>query len=347
MRLSPPDARFLRHALIVAGLVALGLILFKLAGVLALGFGAVLVAITLRAVAGPICRFTRLGEKAGVAVGLVLLLVFAVAILWLFGRDLERQLAALSTSLPAAWAKVDARLSQDFLGSRLLDQLSTLDASWLLTRAPGWASGAASSLAAFVIVLFAGVFLALEPNQYVTGALRLMPLRLRPAGLEALQACGIALRQWLIAQFGSMLMMTISIGGMLWMAGVGSPVALGLLAGLGQFVPVIGPFVAAAPAVLLAFSESPEKAGWTVLIYVVVGQIESNLFSPLMLRQTAHLPMAVTLFTVFAFGLLLGPAGVLVATPMAVVIYVLTKKLYVEGFLEQDVSEPRQTDSTR
>ncbi len=346
MPLDSLDARFLRHALIIAGLIAIGLIVLKLADVLALGFGAILVAITLRAVAGPIRTVSGLGERAGVAVALVLLLVLAVAILWFFGRDLEGQLAGLLTSLPAAWAKVEAWLSHEFLGRSMLDQLRTLDASWLLSRAPGWASGAASTVAATVIVLFAGVFLALEPSQYVTGALRLLPVRIRPTGREVLVACGIALRQWLVAQFGSMLMMTVSIGGMLWVAGVGSPLALGLLAGLGQFVPVIGPFVTAVPAVLLAVSDRPEKAGWTILIYVVAGQIESNLFSPFMLRQTAQLPMAVTLLTVFAFGLLLGPAGVLFATPMAVVIYVMVKMLYVEGFLERGVLESRELDST-
>ena len=98
-------------------------------------------------------------------------------------------------------------------------------------------------------------------------------------------------------------------------------------------VGLVGPFVVAAPGVLLALADSPAKAAWTVLIYIGVGQVESNLFSPFMLRQMAKLPMALTLFAVLAFGLLLGPLGVLLATPLAVVAFVLVRTLYIDGVL--------------
>jgi predicted PurR-regulated permease PerM len=147
------------------------------------------------------------------------------------------------------------------------------------------------------------------------------------------EACGAALRQWLIAQLGSMALVGVCAGLLLWLAGIRSPLALGLLAGLGQFVPVVGPFVVAAPGVLLALADGPEKFLWAIAIYVGVGQVESNLFSPLMLRHTAQLPMAMTLFAVLMFGILLGPLGVLFATPLAVVGYVLVKVVYVEGVL--------------
>ncbi|HTI66325.1 MAG TPA: AI-2E family transporter [Caulobacteraceae bacterium] len=336
------DARFVRRVLIVGSLAVLAYVLVAVAQVLLLAFGAVLSAIVLRAVADPIRRRTPLGRTGSLAGAVVVLALLASLSLWLFGSQAGRQLASLSVTVPAAWAELQARLSGSPLGGRILAELRALDGrtGWLLAWAPRLAGGVASAAASLVIVLFAGLFLAARPDNYLQGVLRLAPVAVRPKLEQALEACGAALRQWLVSQMGSMVLVGTCVGGALWLAGVRSPLALGLLAGIGQFVPLVGPFVVAAPGVLLALADGPDKLVWAVLIYVGVGQFESNLFSPLLLRQMAQLPMALTLFAVLAFGILFGPLGVLFATPLAVVIYVLVKTLYVEGLLEGGSKAP-------
>ncbi len=308
---------------------------FALADVLLLAFGAVLVAIILRAVAEPIRKRTPLGRTGSLVAAVALLTLLIGLSLWLFGSQAERQLASLSVTLPAAWADLQIRLAQSALGARLLAELHALDGrtGWLLAWVPRLAGSLMTGVASLVIVLFAGLFLAARPENYVAGVLRLVPKSGRPRAAEVLQACGLSLRQWLVSQLGSMILVGVCAGVALGLVGVRSPLALGLLAGLGQFVPLVGPFVVAAPGVLLALADGPDKGLWAVLIYVGVGQFESNLFSPLMLRQMAQLPMAMTLFGVLAFGILLGPLGVLFATPLAVVIFVLVKMLYIEDVL--------------
>lgn len=69
-------------------------------------------------------------------------------------------------------------------------------------------------------------------------------------------------------------------------------------------------------------------------------QLEANLITPLVLRQLAQLPMAVTLFAVLAMGVLLGPLGVLFATPLSVVAYVMVRMIYVEGVLGETLTPP-------
>lgn len=329
------DAVFVRRALILGVLVALAVVIVKVTDVLLLGFGAVLAAIILRAVAEPIRRRTPLGDTGSLCAAVLLVVAATGLSLWLFGSEAARQFDSLSVSVPAAWADLKVELSRTPIGSRALAEIVALDgrAGSILAWAPRLAGELISAVASLIIVLFAGLFLAFRPSAYLQGVLLLAPRSLRPKVEESLLACGAALRQWLVGQVGSMILVGLSAGAALWIAGVRSPLALGLLAGLGQFVPLIGPFVVAAPGVLLALADSPAKAGWTVLIYIAVGQIESNLFSPFMLRQMAKLPMAMTLFAVLAFGMLLGPLGVLLATPLAVVMYVLVKKLYIEGVL--------------
>jgi predicted PurR-regulated permease PerM len=110
--------------------------------------------------------------------------------------------------------------------------------------------------------------------------------------------------------------------------------------GLAEFVPLIGPIVAAIPAILIALAAGWEMALWTLLLYVAVQQLESNVITPLVQRQAVELPPAVTVFAVVAFGLLFGWVGVLFATPLAVVVFVATKKLWVRDTLGERTELP-------
>jgi predicted PurR-regulated permease PerM len=115
---------------------------------------------------------------------------------------------------------------------------------------------------------------------------------------------------------------------------------LGLLAGLAQFVPVIGPLIAAGPGILLAFSVSPETALWTGVVYLAASQIEANLIFPLIQKRAVSLPPALTLFAIIAMGALFGPLGVLLALPVTIILTVFVIRFYVNRTLGEDVPAP-------
>ncbi|OYZ90202.1 MAG: hypothetical protein B7X99_17800 [Rhizobiales bacterium 17-65-6] len=94
---------------------------------------------------------------------------------------------------------------------------------------------------------------------------------------------------------------------------------------LAEFVPMVGPVAAAVPALLLALNGGVEQAGWTLLLFIVVQQAESNILAPLLQQEMVNVPAAVTLFAVVAFGTVLGPLGVLLATPLTVLIFALMR----------------------
>lgn len=123
--------------------------------------------------------------------------------------------------------------------------------------------------------------------------------------------------------------------------GLPAYLALGLLAGLAEFVPVVGSILAAAPALLLALTEGGiDLALWTLLLYVAVQQLQGNLIAPLVTRRMVSLPPAVTLVAIVAFGLVFGPLGVLFAAPLAVVAFVAVKRLWVREALGEDTDVP-------
>jgi predicted PurR-regulated permease PerM len=177
---------------------------------------------------------------------------------------------------------------------------------------------------------------------YRNGALRLLPPVRRPQVGRALDDAGRALRKWLVAQIIVMIAVGLMSGVGLAMLGVPLALSLGLLAGLLEFIPVVGPIVSAIPGVLLAFAKGPETALYVVILYVVVQQIESNILTPLIQRWAVELPPVIALLSIVACGLLFGVMGVIFATPMAVVIMAMVQHLYVEDTLENGRTGPKR-----
>lgn len=319
----------------VAALLIGGLLIWRLADVLLMAFGAVLVAILLQALARPLVRWAGFRRPLALTVAVAGLIAAVVGAAWLFGQQVVVQVAALSERLPRAWNAIQAPLSASPLGVYVLDDLQRLRHAdgRLVQTASRFLQGSASAAAATVIVLFAGLYLAFHPETYARGALTLIPMRGRQRMAQVMSACGVALDRWLLGQLASMFLVGITVGLGLWWAGVPSPLALGILAGLAQFVPVIGPMAATLPGLVVAAGQGPDALAWTAAIYLGASQFEANIVTPLVLRQMVELPMAVTLFAVLAMGVLLGPLGVLFATPLAVVAYVIVRRLYVEDFL--------------
>jgi predicted PurR-regulated permease PerM len=184
-----------------------------------------------------------------------------------------------------------------------------------------------------LVVVFGGIFLAAQPNFYRIGAIKLVPQAKRALVGEAMIDSERALRLWLRGQLFAMVLVGLLTGFGLWLIGVPSALALGLLAGLLEFIPFAGPVLAAIPGVLLAFVVSPELALWTVALYIGVQQIEGNLLQPIVQQFAVDLPPVVLLFSLLAFGMLFGVIGIIFAAPLTVVSYVLVKRLYVQEAL--------------
>ena len=113
--------------------------------------------------------------------------------------------------------------------------------------------------------------------------------------------------------------------------------ALGFIAGIAEFVPIIGPILAAIPALLIASSQDLQTVLLALAVLVVVQQVESNLIMPLIADRMVSIAPAVGLFAVVAMGVLFGPLGLLLGFPLAIVFDVAVRRLYVRDTLGQPV----------
>lgn len=354
---SPPalDPGFVRRTLFVVAVVLAALVAWRLTHVLLLLFGAVLIAVLLRTLAEPLHRWARLPVRWAVFAALVMVLGVLGLAGWTFGREVSAQVDVLGDRLPAAWETAQARLGQLPWGDRLIERAEQLlpsgadgaepdaEPAPLPQPAPGMfadaramAAAVFTGLAELLLVVVAGIFLALNPRSYRAGVLRLAPTETGRERLGcAFDVSGEGLRRWLIGQLISMGIVGLLVGLGTWAIGLPSPLALGLVAGLLEFVPILGPTLAAVPALLLALAQGPEAVAWTVLLYVAVQQVEGNLIMPLLQKRMVSLPPVLTLFAILSFGALFGAIGVLFATPLAVLGYLLVRTLYLDESLDQ------------
>lgn len=109
---------------------------------------------------------------------------------------------------------------------------------------------------------------------------------------------------------------------------IGLPYALAvaLLAGVFELVPVIGPTLAAIPAVLVALVSDPLKVLWVIAISALIQFLENNLLAPRIMHRTVGVNPIVTLLAIVAFGSFLGFAGLLLAIPITALIQVMLER---------------------
>ncbi len=343
--MSDPAARhpaqepsFLQKAGIVAAMIALTLLLWRLADVVMLVFGATVLAVALRALAGRLQRHLRVPPRLSVPAAVALVAGVLVAAGWAIGAPLAEQLAHLRQQVPTALEALRQWLAGRPLGLRVLEWWNELalgaadGVPWArLVSVAGLTLNALGSLLLMVLV---AIFLAASPEPYQNGMVRLVPVAHRARVRAALQACGDALRRWLLGQALSMLFVGVSTALTLAVLGVPLAAAVGLLAGLMAFVPFFGAIAAGVLSVLLAFAEGPRTALYAALAFLAIQQIEENVLMPFVQRWAVELPPVLGLVAALVFGLLFGLPGVLFATPLMVVAMVLVQRLYVEAVLE-------------
>ncbi|WP_246776902.1 AI-2E family transporter [Microvirga sp. VF16] len=334
------DAEFVRKTLIVLGLGLLAFLIWKLSDVLLLAFGAVLVAILLRAASDALVRFLWVPERWSLAVATLLIFMVFLAIITLFGAQVRSQFSNVVEQLPFAVDNFAKQLGLGAVSDDLSEIVNNAPAGGMAARLAGIGGAILDGLADFALVVIAGIYIAAAPDLYREGFVKLFPIRHHPQVESSLQASGQALRLWLTSQLIAMACVAVLSAIAFRLIGLPSAIALGLIAGLADFIPFLGPILGALPAVMIAFSMSGETALWTVLAVIAIQQLEGNVIFPLIARRVISIPPALALFAILIGSVLFGALGLIFGFPLAVVTYVLVKKLYVRETLGEQTDVP-------
>ncbi len=228
--------------------------------------------------------------------------------------------AARTSGQPSTPVQVMAEQKPEGLRERLTAQLSGAGRYFLPVL-----GSTLALLAATILVLFVTIYVAVDPGLYQRGALRLLPPRSRERAALVLGAIGATLRKWLVTQLIAMVAIGVITTAVLLALDVRAAVPLGILAGLLEFVPTLGPILSALPAIAMGFVDSPEKALVVTVAYIGIQLLENHLLIPILMKEGIDLAPALTIVVQALMALVFGFLGLLVAVPLLAVIVVCVR----------------------
>jgi predicted PurR-regulated permease PerM len=215
---------------------------------------------------------------------------------------------------------------------RIVGQLTNLSRYFF-----GFVSSTISVIAGLVLILVLAIYIGADPDTYHDGLMKLFPRPWRKRAGEVLTAVSIALRRWLVTQLIAMVVIGIVTTVTLLALGVNGAVPLGVIAGLFEFIPTVGPILSAVPAVAMGFVDSPQKALFVIIAYIVIQQMENYLLIPYLMREGVDLPPALTIIAQALMALIFGFLGLLCAVPLLAATMVAVKMLYVQDVVGEPV----------
>ena len=331
----------IRYAIVMTALAAIvlwcafivrnALLIVYVSGVLAIGFS-------------PIVRILerqRLGFARRVPRWLAILILY-LGILGTIALILSLVFPPLVHQAQALWDQRTEMFerAQQFLISQgwLKEHLTMREA---VERAPGTSgeavgrgARAAASLAGgifgVVTILIRTFYMLIDSWVLRQTLLRLFAKKHRARADAASRVVMEKVSAWL----GGQLLLAGSIGATsaigLWALGIPFFWVLALISALGEMIPIIGPFLAAIPAIAVASTVSLQKVIFVIIFFIVQQQLENHILVPkIMSRQVGVSPVTV-IVSLLIGGSLLGVVGALLAVPTAAILQVVAAELLSE-----------------
>ena len=330
----------------VAAVVAAAWLVYLFRGVAAL----LLLAIVLSTAIRPLVMWLR-ARGISRAVGVVLvylgLMLILGLVLMLVAPPLVAQVGAIAARLPEYYQN----LREMFLGSPspLLQNLGDALPAEIVIELPeaqvggavgpvvvqslAYANVVIGGLLSTAAVFLLGYYWTLEGPVIIPRALRWASPERRDTIESLIDDIEDKLGHWVLAE----LLLAAVVGTMALIAyliiGLPFAVVLAVIAAIMEVVPIIGPWVAGAAAVLVALSTDPSRVIWTIVVVFAIQFAEGNLLVPRLMRSVVGTHPLVTLLALAAFASVFGFAGVLLAVPIAAAIQIALDRLVVADTL--------------
>ncbi len=329
-----PDS-FSKKVWLIGGIFALIVVLILLLkatfNVLLLILAGTLIAVFFTALSDLIQRKTKWKHGVCLSVSIIGVLFLLSLFLWLIGAKIQAQAEQLSSTLPQTIDKAKQQLSQSGLGQKIVQKISSPQSQ---QRAQATVQTFFKStfgvLGDLYVILFLGIFFTVSPKLYTQGIIKLIPVKGKQKATDVLSQIGVNLKKWLKGKLFAMLVVFVLTAVGLLLIGVPMWLVLSLLAGILNFIPNFGPLIALIPAVLVALSQSPTTALWVAGLYIAVQIAESNFITPVVQQKLISLPPALIIIAQLFIAPLAGGLGLVLATPLLVILMVLVKELYLK-----------------
>lgn len=318
-------------AIIMATVVLVGVNLTAQA--LALLFAAIVIA---EAIEPLIVWLERRMPRGLAVIGIYLILIaLVIAGLWYVVPNIANQALSFAVNFPAYADRISDAVESfgdvEIPGFGSVQTTIEQGIGQMVTAIVGFSGTLVSSVAQVLIIAFMSAYWLMSRSAFFDFLRSLAP----PHEQHAMSGTIDAFSETVGGYVRGVLISGVVIGTLVYIGltiiGVDYALVLALVAAFGELLPIIGPILAAVPAVILALFESSTQAVIVAVFYLLLQQIESNIVTPNVMSAQADVPPLLTLFAVTAGGSIGGILGAVIAVPVAGVIKVLTVQVAAPG----------------
>jgi predicted PurR-regulated permease PerM len=294
--------------------------------VLLMLFAAVVIASAIRPVANWMERF-RVPRALSVIMVYALVLLIISGALTLMIVPLTEQTMQLVRALPSIVerlnlsgfvAMTEEKISNGPVWETVLGEGGALaDVGANIVRRTG---NVFSAVFTIFFVFFIALYLVVDKDSFKKPFRMVVPKEHLSYTEMVIERAQKKIGQWVVAQIVLAVVIAVVVWLGLWAMGVPYSLVLGILAGVLEIIPILGPIIAAIPAVLIGLTQSLWLGAGLIVFYLLVQQLENNLLIPFLMRKATGLNPIVTILALLLGGRMAGIVGVILAVPAAVVI---------------------------
>ncbi len=284
------------------------------------------------------------------AIYLVILSILAGVVI-LMVPPITNELSSIANNFPAYYQPIQDAIENVRQTGQDAGVLQTLQEA--LDTTVESLTNISSSLYNAIVSLFGGIvtvvgimmiafYMTVEENGIKKFISSITPVHYQPYMNRKLNQIQRKLSSWLWGQIILMFFVGIISGVVLWLLGVKYALVLGLVAGLTEFIPIIGPVVAAVPAVFFAltdFTTQPWKFVVVIIVFIAIQQIENQILVPRIMRKAVGLNPVVVIVALLIGAKLAGLIGMLLAVPLVTIIGV-----FLEDFIDARKEEQNRLE---
>ncbi|HYF65600.1 MAG TPA: AI-2E family transporter, partial [Herpetosiphonaceae bacterium] len=333
--------RVIMGTLVVLSVIGIAYMMISFYSVLVVIFIAFVISTAIRPLVGWLGRF-KINPSLGVIIAYLLLLAILIGIVVVLAPIITKQLTAITSKVPEYYTDFRGMLNTSrsaiirTISQRLPSEppLSMIGVAPTETEAQDASVAVAQLLATvgnigvavFVVIatLLLGFYWTLEGERVQRTLLSLVNAERRESArqlvAEIQQTMGAYVRGQIILDISIGVMATIAY----FMIGLENALVLGILAGILETVPILGPILGAIPPAMIALASGDSNAFiWVVVATVIIQQVEGTFLVPRVMDRTVGVNAVVTLLAFAAFSSVLGLVGGILAVPLAAIMQII------------------------
>ena len=338
-----------RAVLLAAGLLLVGLLFRQLVTLLLAILITIIFAIPLAAAADRLERY-KLPRAVGALVALLGGVTVLALVIYLLiptfvdqSEEFANDVPRIVVDLEETYADV-AREDPGEVGDRVQEFVEryTENPQRLIGPITEIGLNVAGILAALVLILITAYYMAVRPGPLVSGLVSLFPPQRRDHARHVLDRVRTSWVGWMEGVAIDMLITFVLLYLGLTIIGLDFAIFFAVLSALLVVVPYFGAIAGAIPPVLFALTDSPGKALITLLVYVLVQQLESSVTIPVVMAQRTRMHPAMIAIGVVVVGQLFGFVGLFVAVPILSLLVITVEEFWVKPIEEAEVERRRE-----